>query len=56
MTSDTGSVGGGHNSLTPSEPIADRLERVVAEAYIRNLSAQFSDAENVALSATRSWA
>lgn len=46
MTSDTVSVGGGPNSLTPSEPFADRLERVVAEADIRNLSAQFSDAVN----------
>jgi SnoaL-like domain len=46
MTSDTVSVGGGHNSLTPSEPFADGLERVVAEADIRNLSARFSDAVN----------
>jgi SnoaL-like domain len=46
MTSDTASVGGRHNLLTPSEPFADRLERVVAEADVRNLSAQFSDAVN----------
>jgi uncharacterized protein (TIGR02246 family) len=45
-TSDTVSVGGGHNSLTPREPFADRLERVVAESEIRNLAAQFSDAVN----------
>ena len=46
MTSDTVSVGGGHNSLKPREPFANRLERVVAEAEIRNLAAQFSDAVN----------
>jgi ketosteroid isomerase-like protein len=46
MTSDTVSVGGGYNSLTPREPFANRLERVVAEAEIRNLAAQFSDAVN----------
>ena len=46
MTSDTVSVGGGHNSLTPSEPFADKLERVVAEAEIRDRSARFSDAVN----------
>lgn len=46
MTSDAASVGGRHNSPTPSEPFADRLERVVAEADIRNLSARFSDAVN----------
>src|ERR1700688_4060001 len=46
MTSDSVSVGSRHNSQTPSEPFADRVERVVAEADIRNLSAQFSDAVN----------
>ena len=46
MTSDSVTVGGRHNSQTPSEPFADRLERVVAEAEIRNLAAQFSDAVN----------
>lgn len=46
MTSDSGSVGRGHNSLTPIEPFADRLERMFAEADIRNLAAQFSDAVN----------
>jgi len=46
MTSDTVSVGGGRNSLTPRQPFANRLERVVAEAEIRNLAAQFSDAVN----------
>src|SRR5882762_3439838 len=46
MTSDSVSVSSGHNSLTPSDPFTDRLERVVAEADIRNLSAQFSDAVN----------
>jgi SnoaL-like domain len=46
MTSDTVSVGGVHNSLTPREAFANRLERVVAEAEIRNLAAQSSDAVN----------
>ena len=46
MTSDYVPVGSGHNSQTRSEPFADRLERVVAEADIRNLAAQFSDAVN----------
>jgi len=46
MTSDTVSVGVGHDSLAPSAPFAERLERVIAEADIRNLSAQFSDAVN----------
>jgi hypothetical protein len=38
MTSDAVSVDGGHSSLTPSEQFADRLDRVVAEADIRNPS------------------
>jgi hypothetical protein len=38
--------GGGDHPPTPREPFADRLERLVAEADIRNLSAQFSDAVN----------
>ena len=46
MTSDSVSVGSGHNSQTPGEPFADRVERVVAEADIRNLAARFSDAVN----------
>jgi SnoaL-like domain len=46
MTSDAISVGGAHNSPTPSEPFADRFERVIAEADIRKLAAQFSDAVN----------
>jgi SnoaL-like domain len=46
MSSDTAAVVGGHNSPTPSDPFEDRLERVVAEADIRNLSALFSDAVN----------
>jgi hypothetical protein len=46
MSFDTASVAGGHNSLTPGKPFADRLEQVVAEADIRNLAAQFSDAVN----------
>src|SRR6202140_1145458 len=46
MTSDSVSVGSGHNSQTPREPFADRLERVVAEVAIRNLASQFSDAVN----------
>ena len=36
MTSDAVSVGGAHNSPTPSELLADRFERVIAEADIRN--------------------
>jgi hypothetical protein len=45
MTRDAVSVGGAHNSPTPSELFADRFERVIAEADIRNLAAQFfSDA------------
>jgi hypothetical protein len=46
MTSDSGSLGGGRDSAAAKEPFANRLERVVAEADIRNLSAQFSDAVN----------
>jgi uncharacterized protein (TIGR02246 family) len=46
MTSDPVSIIGGRNSLTPSEPFANKLDRVVAEAEIRNLVAQFSDAVN----------
>jgi SnoaL-like domain len=46
MTSDSGSLGDGRNSAAAKEPFADRLDRVVAEADIRNLSAQFSDAVN----------
>ena len=46
MTSDAVSVGGAHNSPTPSEPFADRFERVIAEADTCNLAAQFSDAVN----------
>ena len=46
MTSDTVAVVAARNSLTPSEPFADRLERVITEADIRNLSARFSDAVN----------
>jgi hypothetical protein len=46
MTFDPVSVGDGHGALTPNAPFADRLERVIAEADIRNLSAQFSDAVN----------
>jgi hypothetical protein len=46
MTSAAVSVGGARNSPTPSELFADRYERVVAEADIRNLAAQFSDAVN----------
>jgi SnoaL-like protein len=42
MTFDTVAVVAGRNSL----PFADRLERVIAEADIRNLSARFSDAVN----------
>jgi hypothetical protein len=38
MTSDAVSVRGAHNSSPPSEPFAD-IERVIAEAYIRNLAA-----------------
>jgi hypothetical protein len=44
MTRDAVSVGGAHNSPTPSELFADRFERVIAEADICNLAAQFSDA------------
>ena len=46
MTSDSGSRGGGRNSAAPKESCADRLDRAIAEADIRNLSAQFSDAVN----------
>ena len=46
MTSDFNPADGGDNSRSPSEPFAARWERVVAEADIRNLSAQFSDAVN----------
>ena len=46
MTSDAVSVGIAHNSTTPSELFPDRFERVTAEADIRNLAAQFSDAVN----------
>ena len=46
MTRDVVSVGGAHNSPTPSELFADKFERVIAEADIRNLAAQFSDAVN----------
>jgi hypothetical protein len=46
MTSDAVSVRGAHNSLAQSALFADRFERVIAEADIRNLTAQFSDAVN----------
>jgi hypothetical protein len=46
LTSDTVSAAGGRDLRTPREPFPDRLERVVAEAEIRNLAAQFSDAVN----------
>jgi hypothetical protein len=36
----------GRNSPAPRQPFADRLDRIVAEADIRNLSAQFCDAVN----------
>jgi hypothetical protein len=46
VTSDAFSVGGARNSPPSREPFADRLERVVAETDILNLSARFSDAAN----------
>jgi hypothetical protein len=46
MTSDAVSVGGAHNSPTPSELFADRFERVIVEADIRDLAVQSSDAVN----------
>jgi hypothetical protein len=46
MSSDTAAVDGGPGLRMAREPFASRLERVVAEAEIRNLAAQFSDAVN----------
>jgi hypothetical protein len=46
MSSDTAAVDGGHNFGMARQPFANKLERVVAEAEIRNLAAQFSDAVN----------
>jgi hypothetical protein len=46
MSSDTAAVDGGPGLRMAREPFASRLDRVVAEAEIRNLAAQFSDAVN----------
>jgi hypothetical protein len=46
MTSNAVSVGGARISPAPSEFVADRFKRVIAEADIRNLAARFSDAVN----------
>jgi len=35
-----------HKAETARKPFADRLERAIAEADIRDLSARFSDAVN----------
>jgi ketosteroid isomerase-like protein len=46
MTSDSASSGGEQNLRRPPDPFAYAVDRVVAEAEIRNLAAQFSDAVN----------
>jgi hypothetical protein len=46
MRPDSGSSGDAHDSLAPRDPFGDRLAWLAAEADIRNLSAQFSDAVN----------